>query len=100
MVVVSLTLSHLPVHRLRVRGDHLVHRGVTPTHSGAVHGLMRPRRSFEVPEALEGAAGGRVVGLAAAGRRREGARKETSQRGRQMLPLLLVLVLVLPGTRL
>lgn len=98
--VVSLSLSHLPVHRLRVRGDHLVHRAMTPTHSGAVHGLVRPGRSFEVPEALEGVAGGRVVERPAPGRR-EGARKETRQRGRQMLPpLLLLLVVVLPEARL
>ena len=63
VVVVSLALSYLPVHWLRVGRDHLVYRGLTSTSSTpAVHALMSPRRSqalgLEVPEGLVGAGGG------------------------------------------
>lgn len=103
-VVVSLALSYLPVHRLRVRRDYLVHRGVTSTCSVAsVHGLMNPRWShslrLEVPEGLVGAGGGRVVRLPGDGLR-ERARKETGEWWSQVLPLVVVVLLLLPETRL
>lgn len=95
-VVVSLSLSYLPVHRLRVGGYDLVYRGVAfASGTAPVHGLMSPRRSpglgFEVPEGRVGAGGGRVVRLPGDGLR-ESTRKETGERRPQVLPLVLLLL--------
>lgn len=103
-VVVTLALSYLPVHRLRVGGDYLVYRGVTSASGAAsVHGLISPRWShslgFEVPEGLVGAGGGRVMGLPADGLRKR-TRKEAGKRRSQVLPLVVVVLLLLPETRL
>lgn len=84
VVIVSLALSYLPVHWLRMGGDYLVYRGVTSScRAASIHGLMSPRWShilgLEVPEGLVGAGGGWVVLLPGDGLR-ERTRKETRER--------------------
>lgn len=104
VVVLSLALRYLPVHRLRVGRDYLVYRGVTSTSSVAsVHSLMSPRwghgLGFEVPEGLVGAGGGRVVRLPGDGLW-ERTREETWAWWSQVLPLVVVLLLLPPETGL
>lgn len=101
VAAVALSWSYLPVHRVGVGGDDLIHVAVISTSwAGAVPGLVVPRGSdalrLKACESLIGTGGDRVRGRPAP-RLREGAREES----RQSCPhVLLPRLLLLPKTRL
>lgn len=101
VAAVALSWSYLPVHRVGVWGDDLIHVAVISTSgAGSVRGLMVPWGShalrLEACEGLVGAGGDGVRGRPAP-RIREGAREES---GQSCSHVLLPVLLLLPKTRL